>query len=117
MAKMIKVLLCGERLDEHVVDVHFHGLAEIFGEHLVNEPLVRGTSVLEPEGHDFVAKDAPLRETLVKLQEVYETLAHVRAQECTDLHLVIFEARVDGDLIKTLHGRPVRIRMACRSRL
>ena len=59
---MIKVLLYRERLDEHVVDVHFHGLAEMVGEHLVNEPLVRGTSVLEPEGHDFVAEDAPLRD-------------------------------------------------------
>ena len=59
---MIKVLLCRERLNEHVIDVHFHGLAEIFGEHLVKEPLVRGSSVLEPEGHDFVAKDAPLRD-------------------------------------------------------
>ena len=59
---MIKALLCKERLDEHVINVHFHGLAEIVGEHLVNEPLVRGTSVLEPEGHDFVAKDAPLHD-------------------------------------------------------
>ena len=48
---------------------------------------------------------------MVKLQEVYETLAQVGAQECTDLHFVIFEARVDGDLIKALHGRPVWIRM------
>ena len=49
---------------------------------------------------------------MVKLQEVYETLAQVWAQECTDLHLVIFEAWVDGDLIKALHDRPVQIRMA-----
>ena len=32
------------------------------GEHLVDEPLVHGTSILKPEGHDFVAKDAPLRD-------------------------------------------------------
>ena len=56
------MLLYRERLDEHVVDVHFHGLAEIVREHLVNEPLVRDTSVLEPERHDFVAKDAPFRD-------------------------------------------------------
>ena len=54
---------------------------------------------------------------MVKFQEVYETLVQVGAQECTDLHFVIFEARVDGDLIKALHGRPVRIHMACWSYL
>ena len=54
---------------------------------------------------------------MVKFQKVYETLAQVRAQECTDLHFVIFEARVDGDLIKALHGRPIRIHMAYRSHL
>ena len=54
---------------------------------------------------------------MVKLQEVYETLAHVRVQECTDLHFVIYEARVDGDLIKALHERSVWIRMACQSYL
>ena len=59
---MIKVLLGRERLDEHVVDVYFHGLAEMVSEHLVNEPLVHGTSVLEPEGHDFVAEDALLHD-------------------------------------------------------
>ena len=59
---MIKVLLCGKRLDEHVVDVHFYGLTKMVGEHLVNESLVRGTSILEPQGVDFVAEDAPLRD-------------------------------------------------------
>ena len=54
---------------------------------------------------------------MVKLQEVYETLAQVRAQECTDLHFVIYEVRVDGDLIKALHGRLVWICMAYRSYL
>ena len=52
---------------------------------------------------------------MVKLQEVYETLAQVWAQECTDLYFVIFEAQVDGDLVKALHGRPIQICMAYQS--
>ena len=48
---MIKVLLCGE-------------------------PLVRGTSVLEPEGHDFVAEDDPFRDkgSLLLIFWVYKYL-------------------------------------------
>ena len=34
----------------------------MISEHLVDEPLLRGTSVLELEGHDFIEKDASLHD-------------------------------------------------------
>ena len=54
---------------------------------------------------------------MVLFEEVNETQVDVRTQECTDLHLVIREVWMDENLIETLHGRLVWIRMACRSGL
>ena len=57
LAQVIKVLLCEERLDEHVVYVDLH--AQVVCEHFVDKPLVGCTSVLQAEGHDLIAEDPP----------------------------------------------------------
>ncbi len=54
---MVEVLLGIEGLDEHVVDVDLHCVTEVVCEHLVDQPLVGCTSVLQAEGHDLVTED------------------------------------------------------------
>lgn len=38
-------------LNQHVDNIYLHSLANLTSEHRVNEALVRGSSVLEAEGH------------------------------------------------------------------
>ena len=59
LAKMIKVLISTERLDEHVIYVDFHGVSKLVCEHFVDQSLVGCTCVLQIERHDLVAKCAP----------------------------------------------------------
>ena len=40
---------------EHVIDVHFHSLSELFGEHSIDKSLVSSTRILETERHYLVA--------------------------------------------------------------
>ena len=52
------MLFYDEKLDKNVVYVNIHGVAELVSEHLVDELLIGGTSILQPKGKDFVTKDA-----------------------------------------------------------
>ena len=52
-------MLCEEGLDEHVVYVDLHCVAQVVCEHLVDKSLVGCAGVLQTEGHDLVAEDPP----------------------------------------------------------
>ena len=42
-------------LDKHVIHIHFHVPPNLLAEHLVYQPLVCGSCVLQTEGHNPVA--------------------------------------------------------------
>ena len=46
LVEVIKVLISMERLNEHVVYVDLHGVAELVGKHFIEKSLVGCTSVL-----------------------------------------------------------------------
>lgn len=46
LVEVIKVLMCMERFEEHVIYVDLHGIIELLGKHLVDQPLVGCTCVL-----------------------------------------------------------------------
>ena len=52
---MSDVILLVKGFYEHVIDVNFHGLSELFGEHTIHESLIGGSCVFEPKRHYFVA--------------------------------------------------------------
>ena len=45
----------GGGFHQHVIYIHFHGRSNLFLEHPVDQPLICGPCVLEPEGHHTVA--------------------------------------------------------------
>ena len=49
-----------ERLDEYVIYVDLDSVTKVVCEHLVNQPLLGRTSVLQPKMHYFVTEDSPL---------------------------------------------------------
>ena len=49
--RLLKIVLA---LDEHVVHIYLYVPPNLFTEHLVYQPLVRGPCVLQAEGHDLV---------------------------------------------------------------
>ena len=61
-AKDLLLMLCMvgrlQTIDEHVIDIDLHHLANLVGEHLVDEALVGGLHILEAEVHDLVAIQA-----------------------------------------------------------
>uniref|UniRef100_A0A0D3CG99 Uncharacterized protein n=1 Tax=Brassica oleracea var. oleracea TaxID=109376 RepID=A0A0D3CG99_BRAOL len=52
---MTEVINGMERLNQHVVDVHFHSDAQLICEHLVYKSLVGCSGVLQTERHDLIA--------------------------------------------------------------
>lgn len=52
---MTEVILCFKIFYQHVVDIDFHRISELLGEHLVDEPLVSCSRILQLERHDPIA--------------------------------------------------------------
>ena len=54
-------VVCFElRLYQHIVDIDFHSLPYLLGEHHVHHSLVCGTSILQAKGHDLVTIKASI---------------------------------------------------------
>ena len=59
----------------------------------------------------------PSEVIMVLLEEVDEVLTEVWLQMCSDLHLMVWQVEMDGNLIEFLHDKLVQIRVAYWSRL
>ena len=57
---MAEVVGDTQRLNEHVIDVYFHGVAELICEHSIHEPLLSRSRVHQAEWHDFVTVGSPI---------------------------------------------------------
>ena len=58
LGKVDKVPLNAQRFDQHVVDVDIHVAIDLGIEHVIDESLISGASVFQPERHSGVAEDA-----------------------------------------------------------
>jgi len=57
---MLEVIRALYTFHQYIVDVYFHGAPDQVLEDFVNHSLESGPSILESEGHHFVAKDSPI---------------------------------------------------------